>query len=213
MTLSKREAVMAVVTLVIVVVGGTLLLGRPLLAKWNSAAAQRQRLIEENRLNARLIRQREDVATRLDAIRGRLPRFTPDQPVTADLLKMIKQLADQHGVALTRMEPEQERQVGDLSEVAINCQWDAALDGITHLLHGVQAQGAILDVRQLTIAPAQSAAGRLKGNFTVFCAFSRSEEEAPPPEAPAAAVEAPAPAAPPAPAPAPAAAAAEEEAP
>lgn len=200
MNLSRRELVMAVVTLLIVVVGGTLLLGRPLWTKWKTAAVQRQRLADENRLNARLIRQRDEVSTKLEAVRGRLPRFKPGQPVTAELLKTVKRLADENQVAITRIEPDQEKQVGDLSEVAIDCQWDATLEGMVKFLYAVQVQGAILDIRQITVAPAQSAAGRLKGNFTVFCAFSRTEEEpAPAPAAvpvePAPAAAAPAPAA------------------
>lgn len=180
MNLSRREMVMAVVTLLIVVVGGTLLLGRPLWTKWKNAAVQRQRLADENRLSARLIRQREEVSTKLDTIRSRLPRFKPGQPVTAELLKTVKRLADENQVAITRIEPDQEKQVGDLSEVAIDCQWDATLEGMVKFLYAVQVQGAILDIRQITVAPAQSAAGRLKGNFTVFCAFSRTEEDPPP---------------------------------
>lgn len=193
MNLSRREMVMAVVTLLIVVVGGTLLLGRPLWTKWKNAAVQRQRLADENRLSARLIRQREEVATKLDAIRSRLPRFKPGQPVTAELLKTVKRLADENQVAITRIEPDPEQQVGDLSEVAIDCQWDATLEGMVKFLYAVQVQGAILDIRQITVAPAQSAAGRLKGNFTVFCAFSRTEDD-PPPAAAAAPVAAVAPA-------------------
>lgn len=185
MNLSRREMVMAVVTLLIVVVGGTLLLGRPLGTKWKNAAVQRQRLADENRLSARLIRQREEVSTKLDTIRSRLPRFKPGQPVTAELLKTVKRLADENQVAITRIEPDQEKQVGDLSEVAIDCQWDATLEGMVKFLYAVQVQGAILDIRQITVAPAQSAAGRLKGNFTVFCAFSRTEDDPPPAAAPA----------------------------
>ncbi len=180
MNLSRREMVMAVVTLLIVVVGGTLLLGRPLWTKWKNAAVQRQRLADENRLSARLIRQREEVATKLDTIRSRLPRFKPGQPVTAELLKTVKRLADENQVAITRIEPDPEQQVGDLSEVAIDCQWDATLEGMVKFLYAVQVQGAILDIRQITVAPAQGAAGRLKGNFTVFCAFSRTEDDPPP---------------------------------
>lgn len=182
MNLSRRETVMAVVTLLIVVLGGSVFLGRPLWTKWKNAAGERQRLANENRLNERLIKQRGEVADRLGAIRGRLPRFRPDQPVTAELLKTVKKLADESQVAITRMEPDQEKQVGDLSEVAIDCQWDATLEGIVRFLYAIQVQGAILDIRQITVAPAQSAAGRLKGTFTVFCAFSRTEEEAAPAE-------------------------------
>jgi Tfp pilus assembly protein PilO len=191
MNISRRELVMGMSTLALVVLGGTYILGRPLLQKWSNAGTQRQRLADENKFSARLINQRGESVQQLDALRGALPKYRPNQPVTAELLKLIKRTADENQLALSRLEPDKESQVGDLSEVAIDCQWDGTLEALTHFLYAVQVQGAILDIRQLNISPMQGAAGRLKGNLTVFCAFSRELTDAP--SAPADGAPAPAP--------------------
>lgn len=180
MTLSKRELYLAGATVLILVFGGSFLLGQPLVRQWKNSATETARLRDENRLNARLIRQQDELTTRLEAIRSRLPRYRPNQQVKAELMQTVKRLADQHQVALTRMEPEEEKQVGDLSEIAINCQWEGSLESVTRLLYAVQADASILDVRQLSIAPAQAAAGRLKGTFAIHCAFSRTDDVAKP---------------------------------
>ena len=178
MNVSQRELTMGMVTLALVVLGGTYMLGRPMLQKWGAAGAIRQRMAEENKFSTRLINQREDAVKHLDELRGTLPKYRPDQPVTAELLKLIKKTADENQLVLSRLEPDKESQVGDLSEVAIDCQWDGSLEALTHFLYAVQVQGAILDIRQLNVSPMQGAAGRLKGNFSVFCAFSRQMMEA-----------------------------------
>ena len=173
MKLSPRELVLACVTVAVVIVGGTWYFGAPVVDDWQSAITERQKLGNERREAEHLIKQRPEWQQRYDEMRGRIPKHGPTDPVTAEMLKTVKRLADQHGVVLSRIEPDKEKITGDLSEVAIECAWDSELESLVRFLYAVQTQGAILDIRQLTIAPAQGAAGRLKGNFSVFFAFSR----------------------------------------
>lgn len=192
MKLSARELVMGVVTAAVVVLGGTYYFGAPLAADWSTARVERRKLADEQKLAERLIGQRDEWQTRYDSLRSRIPRHEPSVPVTAEMLKTVKRLADEHGVVLSRIEPDKEKTIGDLSEVAIDCTWDSELEPLVRFLYAVQMQGAILDIRQLTIAPAQGVAGRLKGNFTVFFAFSRVAADKTPGAAPPANREAPA---------------------
>lgn len=171
--MSPREIVLASVTGAVVLLGGTYYFGMPRVDEWKSSLAERRRLADEMRVAEHLIAQRGDWQERYDTLRGTIPKHGPTDPVTAEILKRVKQLADQNGVAISRIEPDREKVTGDLSEVAIDCTWDSGLESLVRFLYAVQMQGAILDIRQLTITPAQGAAGRLKGNFTVFFAFSR----------------------------------------
>ncbi len=173
MTISRRELFLGLATLLLLVVGGTYILGRPLLEKLSIADKQTQTLDEKNRFAARLINQKPDALQQLDELRAGLPKYDAQRPVTAELLKKIKQMADENQLTISRLQPDREAVVGDLSEVAIDCQWEGTLEALTRFLYAVQIQGAILDIRQLGVAPMQGAAGRLKGNFTVHCAFSR----------------------------------------
>lgn len=173
MTISRRELMLGMTTLALVILGGSYILGRPLLEKWENAGKLQERLVNENKFAARLINQKAEVVEQLKTLRGSLPKYEPQRQVTAELLKMIKKLADENQLTLSRLQPDKETAVGDLSEVAIECQWDGTLESLAHFLYAVQIQGAILDIRQLNVSPMQGAAGRLKGTFTMFCAFTR----------------------------------------
>ncbi len=174
MKLSQREMILVGATLAAVLVGGSIWLAEPMLKQWDDAAALRVKLEAERKESEHVINQQADWEKKLADLRAQLPQHTEDEQVTSALLKTIKQLADGNGLVLSRLQPEAETDLGDgLSEVAIECQWDADLSGLVHFLYAVQVQGAILDVRQLSVQPQQGVAGRLKGSFTVFNAFSR----------------------------------------
>jgi len=189
MKLSSRELILACATGVILILGVSFLAGAPLVRTWRDARTQRTRLASQKAVAERLVAMRPQWESRYREMRERIPVHGPTAPVTAEMLKMIKRLADENQVSLSRIEPDKEKNIGDLYEVAIDCTWDGTLEAVVRFLYAVQTQGAILDIRQMTVGPAQGAPGRLKGNFTVFVAFSRSA--ATPQGAPAAAPEAP----------------------
>jgi Tfp pilus assembly protein PilO len=170
--------VLALVTATIVLGGVSYLVGERKVTQWRTAVAERQRLGDEKRANARAIAQREERASRLESMRSRLPVYPATRPVTAELLKLIKGKADTHQLALSQMRPGNEKAVGDLSEVEIDCTWEGTLEAITRFWHDVQQQGAMMDIRSVTMQPSTGqSAGKLKGNFTIFCAFIRTAAE------------------------------------
>ncbi|MFH0907303.1 MAG: GspMb/PilO family protein [bacterium] len=178
MKLSRREMILAGLTLAALLGGGTAWLAEPMMKQWNNAAALRVKLEGERKESEHIINQRPDWELKLKNLRAQLPQHAGNAQVTSEILKTIKRLADANGLAVSRLQPGEETDLGDgLSEVAIDCQWDADLSGLVHFLYAVQVQGAILDIRQLTVQPQQGMAGRLKGNFTVFNAFSRAKSD------------------------------------
>lgn len=180
MKLSARELILAAATGAVVLIGGAWYFGAPAVEAWADARDGLRKTKDEQRLAARLIEQRPEWESRYAELRQRIPQYGPTDPVTADMLRTVKRLADEQGVSISRIEPDKEKVTGDLSEVAIDCTWDSELEPLIRFLYAVQSHPAILDIRQLTVAPAQGAAGRLKGNFTVFFAFSRGGAAATP---------------------------------
>lgn len=178
MKFSTRELVLGWVTGVTVLLGVTYWLGQPKAQEWKNAIKARDGLAMRKKEAEHLIGGREDINRRFDAMREQLPKHPAGKDVTAELLITLERTAQQHGLSLLRREPEQERSVGDLYEVAINCTWEGELEALTRFLYALQVQGAILDIRQLSATPGPGGPGRLKGNFTVDCAYSR--ESAPP---------------------------------
>jgi Tfp pilus assembly protein PilO len=176
MTLNKRETILAVITLFAVLAGGTYWLLEPRLEAWQSANEEVDYLMARHAASQRLIAQRGDLDQRLNVLRERLPQYPVGMDViTSQLLRNLQGFADEHGLTLIRREPEPEREIGDLFEAAITCTWEGELNALVRFLYALQAQGAIVDIRQLTITPVQGAPNRLRGNFTVDYAYSRVE--------------------------------------
>jgi Tfp pilus assembly protein PilO len=182
--ISIREMGLAWVTAVVIILTGTYWLCQPKANAWKAAIKEREALGWKMKEMNHLLGDQTNVNQRLDVLRKQLPQHPQGKDVTAELLMTIERTAQQHGLVLLRREPEKEKSVGDLYEVAINCMWESTLDALVHFLYALQIQGAILDIRQLTMTPGQGGPDRLKGSFTVDCAYTRTsvgrEEEAPP---------------------------------
>ncbi len=174
MKLAPRELILAAATGAVVLAGGAWYFGAPALDAIFAARAEIRKTADEQTLARRLIEQRPEWETRYNELRARIPQYGPADPVTAEMLRTVKRIADEHGISISRIQPDKEKVTGDLYEVAIDCGWEADLDPLVRFLYAVQSHPAILDVRQLSVAPGQGAAGRLKGSFLVFFAFSRS---------------------------------------
>jgi len=171
--ISRREMMLAVAASAIVLAGGSLWLGLPMLKEWRKLHGEGRQLRQRVEMADRLLRQRTDVDSRMLKLREIMPEYAVDTDVTSQLLKNLQSTADQYGVSLLRQEPEKEKQAGSLYEMSISCTWEASLDGLTRFLFALTAQGSVVDVQQLSVSPAQGNGSRLKGNFKVDYAYSR----------------------------------------
>lgn len=173
MKLSQREMTLAGLTGLVVLLGGSWWYGEPRLKEWRAAAADRQVLTERIETSQRMLTQRADWENQLQQFLDLLPHYPPGYDGTAEILKVLEQLARNSNLTLKRREPEPERQQGDLYEVAIHCTWEGTLEALVGFLHALQNQGVKLDVRQISVSPSPQAAQLLQGNFTVDCAYVR----------------------------------------
>ena len=184
MKISIRETMLGWMTVVVVLFGVTYWLGGPRLDEWKEVAKVRAtfkgRMVTANRL----LEMKDSVNGELDVFRKQIPQHPVGVDVTAELLKMLEKTASDSGLVLLRREPDKEKTVGDLCEVSINCSWESELEALVRFLYALQVQGAILDIRQLTVTPGQGGPGRLKGNFTVDCAYTRPSSGLGPAQAP-----------------------------
>lgn len=179
MNLSSREWMLLGLTCLAVLIGGTFWLGEPMLQQLNERREQRSTLRDREKIAAYLLDQRDEIASRWDAIRSRMPMYPENLDVTSQLLKDLQRSADQFNLALLRVEPDDEENVGDLYEVSIQCSWEGTLDSLVKFLYKVQEESGMVDTRQLTITPTRSGVRMLKGNMVVDYAYSRGT---PPPE-------------------------------
>lgn len=172
--MSTREAVLAVATLAVGLGALTWWGAGSRTERWSEIGRTADGLRTRLQQAERLVGRRAEIEGRLDALLRQLPRHGADKDVTAELLKLIETTASEHGLVLTRREPEREKTAGELYEVAINCNWEGTLDALTRFLHAIQSKGAVLDVRSLTITAGRAGSGALSGNFSVACAYTRA---------------------------------------
>ena len=105
-----------------------------------------------------------------------MPVFEPGRQVQTYWLGVLDRLASSNELSIIRRQVGEERQLGDVYELPIECkEWEGSLESLTKFLYDVHAEGAMLDVRKLFIRPGPRG---LRGSFTLFCAFLRSEKGA-----------------------------------
>lgn len=173
MRLNPRERVLALGVLIVILAAATWWIGEPRYVEWRETARTEEALRQRKLIAERLLNQREELHERMDALRRDLPRYPREADVTSQLLRNLQRAADDHGLQLLRREPEEERRIGELYELAITCTWEGTLTALVHFLYTLQTQGAIVDIRHLTIAPVPGSPAQLRGSFTVDYAYSR----------------------------------------
>lgn len=176
MKLNPRETFLAWLTGVVVVLGVTYWLLQPQWQALKDTDRTADALKARKREADALLERRPEIDKRLNDIRSQLPSHPPGKDVTAEFLRILERLAQQNGLVLLRREAEPERHTGDIHEVSINCNWEGTLDALVRFLYALQSQGAMLDVRQLTVSPIPGVGQRLKGTFTVDFAYTRTTE-------------------------------------
>jgi hypothetical protein len=178
MKLSMRESILGWVTMVVVLVGVSMWVGESRYKEWQESIRTRKTLGGRLTVAQHLLGQEQEIRDALGEIRKNLPPHPVGKDVTAEMLKTLEKNAQESNVTLFRREPEKEKSAGDLYWVEINCTWEADLEALVRFLYALQGQGVILDVRQINMNPAPGAAGRLKGSFSVDCAYSRTTASA-----------------------------------
>jgi hypothetical protein len=176
MKIAARELNLLGITLAVVLLALTYLALEPRFQEWTEFRTQREDLLARQETARQLLDSREAVESRLAEFRQGLPVFPEGKKVEAELLLALEKMAGQQGLALTRREADAERQAGDLYETSITCYWEGDLTGLVNFLYAQQSQGAVSDVRQLSVQPTGGQgvpADRLKGTFTMDYAYRR----------------------------------------
>ncbi len=174
--LTARESILALLTLTAGLGGLTWWQGAPRMERWRSIDRDRAVLAGRREVAERLVDRRVEIETRLALLLRALPRYKGGEDVTAELLRTVESMAQQHSLTLTRRETEKERaasELRDLFETTITCSWEGPLEALVRFLYAAQSQGAMLDLSQLTANPARSRSGGLSGTFTIACAYTR----------------------------------------
>lgn len=180
MKFSSRELVLSWVTCVVVLIGISYWLGKPKLETWRELARNQEAVNRRLEISQRLLDQRGQWDQRLNDLRIKLSKYPFDKDVTADYLKILERVANESKLSLLKRKPKTEKHHGDLYELAIDCTWEGDLDALAHFLYALEQENVTMDVEQLTVTLKAGGKGKLKGNFTLMCVYTRIPEESSP---------------------------------
>ena len=176
MKMAARELNLLSATLAILLLALTYLALEPKFQEWAEFRQQREDLRARQETAQQLLDSREAVEARLAEFRTGLPVFAVGKRAESELMPELEKMAAQHSLVLTRRNAAPEREAGDLFETSIACDWEGDLPALVNFLYAQQSQGAVSDVRQLSVQPAGGKdvpEGRLKGTFNMDYAYRR----------------------------------------
>lgn len=173
MKASKRETLLGLITLTAVLFGLTYWLAGSRIEEQRLIREDKTRLLRQIELHKRIIENQETWYERLEELQAQVPVYDEGISITAELLKLIKRTADEHGLDLVRTQPYREEQVGSLYELGVSCNWEGRLEALVHFLYDLHRQGIRFDVRQLTVQPDAQRDRILKGSMIIDCAYRK----------------------------------------
>ena len=87
-------------------------------------------------------------------------------------MQEIKKIASINGVNITRNQPFDEKPIGDLFEIGINCTWNSNLESLILFLAELQKNNLRYNIKTINIMP-DTKDSQLKGNMIIECAFMK----------------------------------------
>jgi hypothetical protein len=175
MTLNTREWNLLVATVLVILLGSTWMLGGDKLTEWRELRDSRANLELQKRRHESKIGRKDDLMRRLDVVKLVLPQHGLKQDLKSDFMQRIQNLADKSLVTVEKLDSDNEKAVGDsgLFKMAVKVNWKGALKELVPFLYDLQSQGAVMDVRDLSVKSDNT--GMLKGTLAVDFAYSRSD--------------------------------------
>jgi Tfp pilus assembly protein PilO len=174
MKISKRETFLGLIALSAILVGLTYWMAGSRIAEQRRIKEDKARLLRQIELHKRILAEKDEWYSRLEDLQSQLPVYDDKISITAELLKLIKRTADEHGLDLVRTQPYREEQTGRLYELGVSCNWEGSLDALVHFLYDLQKQGVRFDVLQLNAQPDPQRDRILKGSMIIDCAYRKT---------------------------------------
>ena len=172
MKMTKQEIVLSVIAAGVALFGITILLIRPKFDEWKDIKTKQKDIISMIEKDKDILAQKEKWMTEFDELSGKLPLIPKEQKVDVYWLSMMDQIANKNGVKILKRQAGEEKSLGDVYELAIECkEWEGTLENLVYFLIELQQQGAMLDLRQLLVKP--KGKGILRGRFMLYCAYRR----------------------------------------
>lgn len=179
MKLSAREMGLGMITLLLLLFGVTYLVVAPKIKVWQERLETRKAQFQRIEVLERLVASRAHWDQRLADLHVRLSRYPDAMDVTADYMKILERVAKENNITLVQRKPQKERRQGNCYEMPIDCTWEGDLNGLVHFLYAVGQEKVTMDMGDLSVSLMAGGKGRLKGNFTLMCLYTREGDTRP----------------------------------
>lgn len=174
MTITRRETVLGIATLLAALYGGLFYLGSGQLANWRLLQAEKAQLWDSIRRSEALVNERERWETEMAELQALMPQFPAAMLMDVHWLREMESKATKHDLKIIRHEAGTEQREGPIYELPVYCRrWEGTLDSLVHFLFDLQSEGAMLDIRYLYIKPKDKVIH--DGRFDLYCAYRREE--------------------------------------
>ena len=135
--------------------------------------------IEINSINSKILSNNKFInmnsiwENELIILEKKLKKFEKNEKsVSPQLMQEIKKIASSNGVNITRNQPFDEKPIGDLFEIGINCTWNSNLESLILFLAELQKNNLRYNIKTINIMP-DTKDSKLKGNMIIECAFMK----------------------------------------
>jgi hypothetical protein len=174
--LARREMWLAIVGGLGMAIFVTFWIVQDSLSDLKAASLAEKKVSDKLKATKKVLGKGPEVASQLEVLQRRLPRYGPDRDVTAEQMRTLDRIAQEQSFGLGQREPQAEGTNGVVREIVIHTAWNSNLDALTHFLYALQTQDVIFDVRRLTVIPIQGSADNLKGSLVINSAYAVSDE-------------------------------------
>jgi len=173
MKLSEREWILFLATAMAALFGGSAMLAKPKLEAWRELQQQQAEIGAQIEQDRELVEQTAKWERDFGELSEMLSEHPADKKMDIYWLAIMDNIAARHGVNISKRQVGEEKKVGDVYELPIDCNdWEGTLSALVHFLFDLQDEGAMLDIRQLYIKPKQG--NVLRGRFSLYCAYTRA---------------------------------------
>ncbi len=174
MKMSNRELILGIITVTVVLFGLTILLAKPKLDALKEVQDECRNVRNSIKVEKRLVEKKDVWEKRLADVSKLLPSEPANKDMDVHWLAVMDRIAHKHGLKIKKRLAKDEQQNGDVYEMPIECkEWEGSLESLVNFLFELQSEGAMLDIRQLTVKP--KGKGVLKGRFILYCAYTREK--------------------------------------
>lgn len=176
MKVTSREIVLSASALMAALIAGSVMLMRPRYETYRTMALRQQQARDDIAGFEELLSQKASWGQQFEELKAWLPKFPIEKDMQTHWLSVMDTTAAKHGLVIGKRQTRVEEQVGDIYELPIDCRdWDGTLESLVQFMFDLQSEGAMLDLRQLYVRPVEGL--RLRGSFTLFCAYTRTNEK------------------------------------